>query len=276
MRGEWGRTKPPPGALLNRSDPRARGIVAFWLANEASGRLVRDATGNGFDGVFTGSLAWRPAAGGIGLRGPGGGASGLTVSRSLTQRFPAGEASLVFWLRRTAATPAVPADGGICFLQDFSDITYSYYPYTNGLAYFMTFRLGAANRINDITLLSSVDRTQWHQLAITTRPGTGNYRIYQNAQLVTAATGQAAVTITGTQMIIDSLSNQGFAGQVESVLLANVAYSAAELSDLVEEPYSMFEWPRLSSVYTAGAGPAQRPWPIRQAAVPVHPRWAGQ
>ncbi len=53
--------------------------VAVWLFNEGEGATVRDASGNGHEGTFEGSLSWTEAVFGGGLAFPGDGSGYVAV-----------------------------------------------------------------------------------------------------------------------------------------------------------------------------------------------------
>jgi len=52
--------KPTRGAVLDKSHPLARGLVACWLFNEATGGIVSDVSGNHYDGILNGDIVWAP------------------------------------------------------------------------------------------------------------------------------------------------------------------------------------------------------------------------
>lgn len=61
MRYRQGKTKPLPGAGIDRGHPLSRGLIGCWNFNEGAGSRVHDATGKYGSGVFTavsGSPTW--------------------------------------------------------------------------------------------------------------------------------------------------------------------------------------------------------------------------
>jgi len=92
-------------------------------------------------------------------------------------------AALSMWVKLDAATSGDTTRTG---LDSFGANTYnSHYPWTNGQAYFSTFRDGS--RVDGVALSPTVDRTEWHHLAVTTAPGSGTYKVYQDGQLIRTA-----------------------------------------------------------------------------------------
>jgi len=51
--------------------PLARGLAAYWLLNEGTGRIVNDLSGNGNYGIFVGDLFWTGGRNGVALNFPG-------------------------------------------------------------------------------------------------------------------------------------------------------------------------------------------------------------
>ena len=67
--------KPPLGVSLDLSNPINRGLVGFWLFNEAGGIKAYDLSGNNYHGTLTNianpptaTSGWNPGRTGIGLR----------------------------------------------------------------------------------------------------------------------------------------------------------------------------------------------------------------
>lgn len=102
------------------------------------------------------------------------------------------EATLIMFLKLTNATPSGPSQTGIERLSANAGKEASHYPWTDGTAYFGTFQTGIT-RVNSISLSSTIDRTNWHMITITSSPGANNWKFYQNLDLRRSATGSNTV-----------------------------------------------------------------------------------
>lgn len=102
------------------------------------------------------------------------------------------EATLIMFLKLTNATPSNSLQTGIERLSADSGKQASHYPWIDGTAYFGTFQTGGT-RIDSISLSSTIDRTNWHMITITSSPGANNWKFYQNLDLRRSATGSNTV-----------------------------------------------------------------------------------
>jgi len=138
------------------------------------------------------------------------------------------EGSLAMWVRLNTSTPAASEQTG--FTSIGSGGGNSHYPFTDGLGYFNAFR---TNRVNTVDVTTQVpDRTVWHHLAITTEPGSGNYRIYQNG--IEIRSENPAFGITTTPKIGQSLSaNRNLDGFLDDVAVFNRGLDVEEVRALV-------------------------------------------
>lgn len=210
-----------------------RGLLAWWLAGgEGSGPFwggpkYRDLR-NRYHGTFsTPPPTWTGSShplGGLLFNG----STNYCALPNLSGLFGSGAATVTFWLKRTLASPAGPSDSGFVSLGNDGSSTATHYPFSDGLIYCSIFYSG---RINGISPLSGVDRTQWHQFAVSTKNGANNYRIFQNGQLVTSAAGEAAITMTTAPYLGYSSSVAvPFGGSFGSVRLWNRALSDREIA----------------------------------------------
>ena len=125
------------------------------------------------------------------------------------------EASISLWVKKD-----VLANYGLLQLSGFSDANGILYPYTNNnrvyLDVFKTARFGPIN------LDSSV--LEWHHLVITTKPGAGGYKVYQNGNLCYSNTGEATVaTNYGNFTIGLNSGNRYCDGKIDDVRIYNTA-----------------------------------------------------
>jgi hypothetical protein len=144
------------------------------------------------------------------------------------------EASIVMLLKLNNSIPTA-ANTGILTIQSGSAA--SHYSWIDGLAYMGTFR---NSRVESI-VLSNVDRTSYHFLIITTKPGTDGWKMYQNKILVRSVTGQSIVQTR--QLDIGRLPYIGwsrfstpfyFDGLIKNIKLYNRALSQSEVNDIVD------------------------------------------
>ncbi|KKN03305.1 hypothetical protein LCGC14_1108980, partial [marine sediment metagenome] len=136
------------------------------------------------------------------------------------------EATLSMWVKLDNQLPTWP-NNGIWTLNSISNQD-DHYPYTNGdlnISAFATTRR-IANFDN-----TSFDKTQWHHLALTTKPGSGNYKLYQNGVFVTSGTGDDVIDF-GTTFKIGGFDNIFLDGLMDDVRIYNRELSQAEITTL--------------------------------------------
>lgn len=207
---------------------------------ENPGNLGFDSSGNGYHATVFGPAAQAGGVFGSGLRLDNSGVTNqqflqLPNAVSTDGNFAGQAATLAMWIRLVEATPAAPRQTGIDRLGTAGST--AHYPWTNGQAYLSTFR---NTRVETINLLGSVDRTQFHHLAITS--DASGWRLYQDGQLVTGPLAQlwgfpasnlrigahAGVTF-GSPTVNDRLLN----GWIDEVMLFNEALTPEQLSNLI-------------------------------------------
>ncbi len=138
------------------------------------------------------------------------------------------EASMAVWVKLKNGSPTVGDETGIQHLS--SHTGNSLYPWTNGNAYFNTFRTA---RVDNFALSATVDREEWHLLTITTEPGTNGWKIYQNDELVHQVAGQSTVSLGAVSYLGRSPSTQRFNGAMKNFRLYNKVLSPEEIGQLV-------------------------------------------
>ncbi len=139
-------------------------------------------------------------------------------------------ASLTFWVKLNRATPEVAERSGIHHISTHGGI--SHYPWTDGLAYFNTFR---DSRVNGIELAGDIDREQWHLVTITSEPGENGWKLYQNTELVHQAPGTARIH-TGTRFVLaaSERADRLLDGYLHDVRLYDRVLTPAEIADLLQ------------------------------------------
>lgn len=149
--------------------------------------------------------------------------------------FTSNEASVVIWLKLDVATPAAGDQTGIFNLS--SDTGNSHYVWTDSKAYLYGFR---SVRVESITVSSSVTRTDWHMISVTTTPGTNGWKFYQNTELVTQTTGESSIDIGTSSFIGKSSASRYLDGYLASTSIYNKALSSTEISQIYGNLRSRF------------------------------------
>ena len=144
----------------------------------------------------------------------------VNVSNISTNDF-SGEATLLCWLACDSNTPSADQTGIFGW---GSSSTRSHYTWTNGNAYFDTFR---SARVDNFSL-SSLDRTTPHLLVITTKSG-GNWNLYQNTTLVKTTTAESTIVWDNPTIGADGNEQWRFQGKFFVFSLYNRELSASEI-----------------------------------------------
>ena len=137
------------------------------------------------------------------------------------------EASFSIWIKLDNQQPPIGQNHGIAELSSV-DNWQSYYPWTDG-----TLHIGFFAPTNLIQGFDNTgfDKTQWHHLAVTTKPGSGNYKLYQNGVFKTSGTGPATIDF-GTRFIIGADPNWFLDGLMDDARIYNRELSQAEITTL--------------------------------------------
>ena len=149
--------------------------------------------------------------------------------------FTSNEASVVIWLKLDVATPAAGNQTGIFNLS--SDTGNSHYVWTDSKAYLYGFR---SARVESITVSSSVTRTDWHMISVTTTPGNNGWKFYQNTELVKQTTGESSIDIGASSFIGKSSASRYLDGYLASTSIYNKALSSTEISQIYGNLRSRF------------------------------------
>lgn len=145
----------------------------------------------------------------------------VSVSNISTGDFN-GEATLLCWLACDSNSPTTNQTGIFGF---GSSSNRSHYTWTNGLAYFDTFR----NTRVDLIDLSSLDRTTPHLLAITTKSG-GNWNLYQNTTVVKTVAAESTIVWDNATIGANGTEQWRFQGKFFLFSLYNRELSATEVT----------------------------------------------
>lgn len=141
------------------------------------------------------------------------------------------EATLIMWLKLTLDPPVDGGKSGLNYITT-SDGG-EHYPYTNGGLYISCFRNA---RIDNIA--NSFNKANWHQLAITTKPGTNNYKIFQNTQVAYEADGLDSIYISSTPTLCDDNATHFLWGSVGEVFIYNRSLTPLE----IQQNYLATKW----------------------------------
>ena len=197
-------------------------VFAVDAANKksypGSGTTWSDLSGNGNNGTLTNGPTFDSENGGsIVFDGTD---DRVDVSNISTSDFD-GEATLLCWLACDSNSPSSARTGIFGF---GSSVHRSHYVWTDGKAYFDTFR---NNRVDNI-VLSSLDRTTPHLLAITTKSG-GNWNLYQNTTVVKTVAAESAIVWDNATIGADGSEAYRFDGKFFTFSLYNRELSASEI-----------------------------------------------
>ncbi len=135
------------------------------------------------------------------------------------------EATVCFWVKIDSNTPT-STNAGIATLNTTSED--SLYPWTDGKLYISFFN---AVRGIDAFIDTGFDKTVWHHLALTTKPGSGNYKLYRNGSLLTSGTGPATIDL-GTTFKIGAHPNTFLKGNMDDVVIYNRELSSSEIATI--------------------------------------------
>lgn len=180
---------------------------------------ANDSSGHGYNGALQGGA--QISGGALVL---GGYTTGDYVSvPNMSSEF-ASAGTVTLWVKLAAATPGVGNNTG---LVGFGGTGNNHYPWTDGQAYNTVLRADG-NRVNNIVLDPTIDRSQWHLVTITSDPS-GGWNMYQNGTLVRST---AAVWGINNWMIGRDAGNYYLQGSIDQVYLYSRALSATEVVQL--------------------------------------------
>jgi len=140
------------------------------------------------------------------------------------------EATIIGWIKLQQNTSTSVTYTGLWELQTGASATH--YPYTNSLAYIGTFR---SARVDSIVLSPDIDRTKWHMITITTKAGANGWNFYQNDELIKTETGEATVSIDGSNMWLGGQSVVFLRGEMDNVKIYNRSLTSKEITNIYDE-----------------------------------------
>lgn len=133
----------------------------------------------------------------------------------------------------------------------------SHYPYTDSKLYLDVF---STVRSIDGYDNSAFDKTQWHNLIITTIPGAGNYKLYQNARLTTTALGPVNIAFPSNAKFGEGRKERFLWGEIAAAALWSRALAPSEIQHLYRDPHALTR-PR-SRIFPSAAAPPGLSIPI--------------
>ena len=235
-----------------------KGLVGLWIPGLGpTGSTLRDVSGYGNHGTI--ELApWRTGAAGHYLEGSADLdpiARRVVFTKNWRSLFGT-QASIVMYLRMSGNN-ASPGNNIMQF-EATSGEKLHYGQFASELLYITTF---ATSRIIDEVNNTAFDKTQWHSLAITTKPGAGNYRLYQDGKEMASGTGPASVKVT-SGLVLMGQTHPATAGDMDLVYTSiyNRELTPNEVQDH-NDPYALVR-PRQHwyPAVTAAAPAAGNPW----------------
>jgi hypothetical protein len=163
--------------------PSASSLVVWYTFDEGA----RDASPNGLHGAVEGTVSWEPGVNGGGAVGC---RSGFIRLPDIRDRF-ATEATLSVWIKM---------DSGEALGQGIFKLgadRNEHYPYTDGTIYITALR----NNQVSFKAPATVDRTKWHHLVVTHKPGPENWKCYINGDLIYATAGEEKIMLPAGRVL---------------------------------------------------------------------------
>ena len=160
----------------------ASSLVVWYKFDEGA----RDSSPNGLHGSIEGTVSWEGVNGGgaVGCR------SGFIRLPDIRDRFTT-EATLSVWIKMDSGEAL--GQGIFNLGADGTD----FYPSTDGQILITALR----NSQVAFKAPATVDRTKWHHLAVTHKPGPENWKCYINGELIYATAGQDGITLPAGRVL---------------------------------------------------------------------------
>ena len=204
--------------------------VAIWLFEEGAGKTAKDASGNGHDGEFAGSLKWVKAKFGTGLEFPGD-AGGYIVVDS-TKELELETLTIEAWVK--VEEPTGKWQGIVCKQQaGCTNRNYGIWVHVDKSVLHAQIGAngGCAFSIDGTT---DITDNKWHHLAFTYDGKMG--RVYVDGELETEApnaqTFQSADPIT---IGVPNLDNaNGLKGIIDEIRISNVERTEKEIKEAMD------------------------------------------
>jgi len=221
-------------------------LVGYWKFDETSAGTFVDSSGEGKTGTGTGSSGDNDTpqpntdvdsgfsfTNGRSLEFDG---TDDYVSLPDLSSYFDDEGTIAAWIKIDADPPPSGSETGIWRFGTGG--SRPHYPWTDGSLYLDAFRNDRVNMGDN----SAFDKSKWHHLAITNKPGANNYIVYQNGSVFATTTGENTVTIATSPEIGRSDSGHRLDGRIDDVRLYNVALSADAISDLAAGDHPTATW----------------------------------
>jgi len=215
------------------------GLVGHWTFDGRDMTTnVADVSGNGNHGTLSGFTSTTTAIGKLGqaLRFSG----GEMNLPNMTSSFDT-EATLVMWVKLDSNTPGA---AGFAYLGT-SGVN-NHYPFSDANLYIDVFRNDRLNLGSN----SSFDKSEWHMVTITNKPGTDGYQFWQNTSIFYSGTGEDTISLPTAPKIGES-EHPSFivSGLIDDVRVYNRALSEDEIAALYQSGSVKF-----GSSHTLSAG----------------------
>ena len=204
--------------------------VAVWLFEEGTGKIVKDASGNGHDGEFKGSPKWVKAEFGTGLEFPGD-AGGYVVVDS-TKKLELETLSIEMWVKVEESTGKWQ---GIVCKQQAGCTNRNYGVWVQIDKSVLHAQIGANGACAfSIDGTSVITDNRWHHLAFTYDGKMG--RLYVDGELESEAPN--AETFQSNDPItigVPNLDNaNGLKGTIDEIRISNVARTEKEIQEAMD------------------------------------------
>ncbi len=202
-----------------------KNTVAVWLFEEGDGKTVKDASGNGHSGEFSGNLKWVRAKFGTGLEFPGDGSGYIVVDS--TKKLELDTLSIEAWVKVKESTGKW--QGIVCKQQaGCTNRNYGIWVQVDKrvLHAEMGANGGCAFNIDGTTEITD---NKWHHLAFTFDGKMG--RVYVDGELETEKPNTNSFQSNDPITIgVPNIDNQnGLSGVIEEIRISNVARTQAEI-----------------------------------------------
>ena len=217
-------------ASLSASAAVDENTVAVWLFEEGTGKVVKDASGNGHDAEFAGSPKWVKAKFGTGLEFPGD-AGGYLIVES-TKKLELETLTVEAWVKVEKATGKWQ---GIICKQQAGCTNRNYGIWVNVNTSVLHAQIGA-NGACAFSIDGTTDITddKWHHLAFTYDGDMG--RVYVDGELENEApnaeTFQSGEPITIGVPNVDNAN--GLMGIIEEARISNIARTEEEIQEAMD------------------------------------------
>jgi hypothetical protein len=207
-----------------------KNTVAVWLFEEGSGKVVKDASGNGHDGEFTGSLQWVKARSGTGLEFPGDGSGCIVVDS--TKKLELETLSIEAWVK--VKEPTGKWQGILCKQEaGCTDRNYGIWVQVDQKVLHAQIGANGACAFNMNGTMEITDNV-WHHLAFTYDGDMG--RLYVDGQLETEKPNTNSFQSTAPITIgVPNVDNtNGLLGVIEEIRISNIARTQNEIKEAMD------------------------------------------